>query len=130
KLELNITEDIPMVRVDPQKMQRVVANLFRNSIEAIRSSHIPNGNIALDVYLQHETLVMEVTDNGPGMPEQIKEKIFDPFTTTKSIGTGLGLYLVCEIIENHGGTINIDSTPGEGTTIRILLPLKEVSTSE
>jgi PAS domain S-box-containing protein len=130
QMDFEMEENLPTVLIDPQKFQRVVANLFRNSLEAIRSSHIENGWVKLRVYQENEQIIMEVSDNGPGMPEQIKERAFDPFTTTKSIGTGLGLYLVCEIVENHGGSITIDSAPNQGTKIRILLPLKEVKTSE
>lgn len=129
QLEFEVTDDVPIVKIDPQKFQRVFANLFRNSLEAMRASHIEDGWVKLHIFPRNNHLFMEVSDNGPGMPEQIKEKAFDPFTTTKSIGTGLGLYLVCEIVENHGGTITIDSSPGMGTTIRIQLPLQEVISS-
>jgi len=128
-LEFNVADHLPVVRLDQQKFQRVIANLFRNSIEAIRASHIENAWVRLVVEQERNHLVFQVIDNGPGMPEQIKQKAFDPFTTTKSIGTGLGLYLVCEIVENHGGTISIDSAPSQGTTIRIVLPLNEETQS-
>jgi PAS domain S-box-containing protein len=127
QLDFIVEDPVPMVHVDPQKIQRIFVNLFRNSIEAIHTAHIEDGRVTLRVRSDDSFVIMDITDNGPGMPKEIKEKAFDPFTTTKSIGTGLGLYLVCEIVENHGGSISIDSAPGQGTTIRILLPINPES---
>jgi signal transduction histidine kinase len=70
-----------------------------------------------------QELVIEVADTGPGMPPEVKEKIFEPFYSTKSGGTGLGLATVDRIIYNHKGRMAIDSQLGHGTTIRIHLPL-------
>ncbi|MDH5381279.1 MAG: HAMP domain-containing histidine kinase [Cyclobacteriaceae bacterium] len=67
---------------------------------------------------------MQVTDNGPGIPPEIKEKIFQPFFTTKPTGqgTGLGLSMSFDIVKAHGGEITVDSTPGNGATFTVTLP--------
>jgi signal transduction histidine kinase len=70
-----------------------------------------------------QELVIEVLDTGPGMPLEVKEKIFEPFYSTKDGGTGLGLATVDRIIYNHKGRVEVDSQLGHGTTIRIHLPL-------
>ena len=109
--------------LDPQQFQRVFANLVRNSVEAIQLSHKRKGRIEMRVARQEGGLEFLVSDNGPGIPAKIQETIFDPFTTTKSIGTGLGLYLAREIVENHQGSLVIDSAEGQGTRVRITIPL-------
>ncbi|MDP8244826.1 MAG: ATP-binding protein [Candidatus Hinthialibacter antarcticus] len=115
-------EESPIIDGDPQQLQRVVANLVRNSVEAIQYSHNKKGTILLRSRPVDDGVMLEVVDDGPGMSHEISEDIFDPFITTKSIGTGLGLYLVREIIDNHGGSINIDTEEGQGTAVRIFLP--------
>jgi two-component system NtrC family sensor kinase len=71
----------------------------------------------------HPYTILEVVDEGCGIPRQLLDKIFDPFFSTKgSRGTGLGMPVTRKIIEEHGGRLEVDSTPGEGTTVRFLLP--------
>ncbi len=123
-LKFQIIEPVPLVKIDPQQFQRALANLFRNSIEAIRTNK-DEGEVALKVCHKNRRIIFEVKDNGPGMPDEIRQAAFDPFTTTKSIGTGLGLYLVQEIVENHGGSIQIEAKKGIGTLVRLTVPLDE-----
>lgn len=125
EIQISIDNQVHTGYFDPQQFQRVFANLIRNSREALQHSEVKKGRIDIQVTRQEANLVFRVTDNGPGMPEEIRETVFDPFTTTKSIGTGLGLYLTCEIVENHGGTISIDSEPGKGTTIQFTIPFED-----
>jgi len=68
-------------------------------------------------------LALCIADNGPGIPEDIRERIFDPLFSTKSFGVGLGLPLVRQIVDQHGGEITVDTTLGEGTTITIMVPM-------
>ncbi len=123
-LDFSMTDNVKTAYFDLQQFQRVIINLFRNSAEALNASNIKNGQIELTVERHDDWLTFVVRDNGPGMSDEIKESVFDPFTTTKSIGTGLGLYLVREIVENHGGTITIDAVPNGGTAVQISIPLK------
>ncbi|RJP21595.1 MAG: PAS domain S-box protein [Candidatus Omnitrophota bacterium] len=124
-LKFEMPEMLPIVKIDIQQFQRAFANLFRNSVEAMRGTQRKDGEVCLSVQCRNNQIEFVVRDNGPGMPEDIRKAAFDPFTTTKSIGTGLGLYLVREIVENHGGTIQIHAVDGKGTTIRIVIPFQE-----
>jgi signal transduction histidine kinase len=74
-------------------------------------------------------VMVEVSDNGHGIPQDVLPKIFDPFFTTKQVGkgTGLGLSIVYKIVESHGGRIEVDSKPGVGTRFRVILPTKPVA---
>ena len=122
--EFEVQDPLPPVSLDPQQFHRVISNLVRNSIEAVRSMEPRDKIIGLRVNVEDDRAEFVIWDNGPGMPNDIKQTVFDPFTTTKSIGTGLGLYLVQEIVQNHGGEIAIDSTVGEGTSVRISIPAR------
>ncbi|MBI1388251.1 MAG: PAS domain S-box protein [bacterium] len=122
RFDLELDENAKTMDADPQQMQRVIVNLVRNSIEAMQIAKIKDGVIRLCSHQLKDAVQLEVIDTGPGMPKEIRDNIFDPFITTKSIGTGLGLYLVREIIQNHKGEISIETEEGKGTAIRIVLP--------
>ncbi len=115
-----LDRDIPRVRIDPGQMHQVLTNLVINGIQAIDNG----GNIEIRTYFQKGYVYLEVTDDGCGMTDEIKDKIFLPFFTTKDIGkgTGLGLSVVYGIISSAGGDIRVISKPGIGTTFRIKLP--------
>ncbi len=108
--------------VDKQKIQQVFINLLQNSSDAIHD----RGLIRIKAWQNPENLKIVFTDNGPGIPQQIHRKIFDPFFTTKDTGegSGLGLFIVHDIIIQHNGHINIDRTD-KGTVFTISLPTKE-----
>ncbi len=105
--------------VNPSAVERVVENLIINAIEAM-----PNGGkLNLATRSDAQQSVISVADTGKGMPpEFVRDKLFHPFATTKKKGIGLGLYSCREIIERHGGTIEVESQEGVGTTFRLLLP--------
>lgn len=125
--EISIELDIPadlMVWVDKQRMQQVFLNLIKNAVDAC-GSHGKIWITAREFYSEgHKEVEILVSDNGPGIPPQDLEKIFDPFFTSKDVGkgSGLGLFIVHDIIESHGGTITVDSRLEEGTTFIIWLP--------
>lgn len=123
--KIDYDEQTPNIEGDPQQLQRVVANLVKNSVEAIQYSKHKQGDILIRSRPADKGVYIEVVDDGPGMSKEIQEDIFDPFITTKSIGTGLGLYLVREIIDNHGGQITIESEEGHGATVRIFIPVAQ-----
>ena len=94
-------------------------NLFLNSAHAMRGK----GTIAVSLTAGDDSCRISVADTGPGIPPEIRAKLFTPFVTTKSRGTGLGLSTVKRLVEAHGGTIDVDCPPEGGTIVAISLPL-------
>lgn len=109
---------------DKQRLQQVVVNLLMNAIQAVGEE----GEICLEgrVDSTADQVVIQVMDNGPGIPDDIKDHIFDPFFTTKDVGegSGLGLSIVYEIIKKHGGDITVESSHGMGAKFIIRLPIE------
>ena len=121
---LDIPEDLK-VWADKQRMQQVFLNLIKNAVDVLGD----DGRIwiscrSISKGKTNREIEILIEDNGPGIPPEILDKIFDPFFTTKDVGhgSGLGLFIVHDIIEMHGGSLRIDSRPGEGTTFIIWLP--------
>lgn len=109
-----------MAKLDPDKMMRVIYNLASNAADAMNDG----GNFTITVSQENTFLKIEFADTGTGMTEEIKSKIFEPFFSYgKKHGTGLGMAIVKKIIEDHNGTIEIDSEIGKGTTLKIKLPI-------
>ncbi|TKD72026.1 ATP-binding protein [Pseudalkalibacillus hwajinpoensis] len=111
------------VMIDPGQLKQVILNMIKNSIEAIRCADQENGAISLSVFRRLHTIDIHIRDNGSGMDDTTKSKLFQPFFTTKKKGTGLGLFLCKQIIQNHRGTIKVKSSPMLGTTFLIQLPI-------
>ncbi|HIY29424.1 MAG TPA: HAMP domain-containing histidine kinase [Candidatus Mediterraneibacter avicola] len=104
---------------DKIKLEEVLLNLLRNAREAVGK----DGRISLSAARQKETVIILCQDNGCGIPANIIETIFDPFVTYKENGTGLGLSSSRQIIEAHGGSINVESAPETGTVFTVTLPV-------
>jgi two-component system NtrC family sensor kinase len=123
---LDFAEPIPQVSADPQQLERVVINLVSNAHYAMRSRPMPR-TVALRTSFDSSLglVRLQVTDNGGGIPPEIRSRIFDPFFTTKPTGegTGLGLSLCYGIIAAHNGTIALSSESDSGTTFVITLPI-------
>jgi signal transduction histidine kinase len=112
----------PRVMVNRGKMKQVLLNILRNAAQAIADPR--EGEIRVAVYEENGFGVLSVTDNGTGIPVEKQSSIFEPFYTTKGEqGTGLGLQICKQIVENHGGTIDFRSAVGTGTTFFIRLPM-------
>jgi len=105
------------------KLQQVITNLLVNAIHAIDGKN--NGKIEIDVFRKEDRLCIKISDNGIGIPSNIKHRVFDPFFTTKppGMGTGLGLPVSLSIVESMGGTITLTSIEGVGTDVEVNLPL-------
>jgi len=104
---------------DPSLLRQAVLNLLHNAEQAIGE----DGEIQLRIAAPgSEQVILEVADNGPGMPQEVARNIFRPFYTTREHGTGLGLAIARKIVEAHGGSIEVHSQPGQGTRFRIALP--------
>jgi signal transduction histidine kinase len=115
-----LADGLPAALADRNQLQQAFINLLVNAIEATP----PGGAIEVATRCDpgRKEIRVVISDSGCGMPKDVQEKIFDPFFTTKESGTGLGLAITHGIIEQHGGRIDVDSTPGQGTTFMIILP--------
>jgi two-component system sensor histidine kinase PilS (NtrC family) len=128
------TSPVATIAVDPQGLRQVIWNLCLNALEAmghqgtltVRTTVQALLNSSYHNHMEPPTatqeLLIEVLDTGPGMPLEVKEKIFEPFYSTKDGGSGLGLATVDRIIYNHKGRVEVNSQLGHGTTMRIYLP--------
>jgi signal transduction histidine kinase len=110
---------LPWVYLDALKIKQVITNLCKNANEAMPRG----GQLTLKVYRAGRKVVLEVRDNGIGVPQGVD--VFELFKTTKQAGRGVGLPLAREIISAHGGTIAFTSEAGRGTTFRVSLPIDE-----
>jgi two-component system NtrC family sensor kinase len=117
----NSDDTVPEIMADTDQIQQVFINLILNAADAMPKG----GTLTINSKLVNngEFLSIQFTDTGQGIPEPMRGKIFDPFFTTKEQGTGLGLSISYGIIEQHGGTINVESKVGEGSTFIIQLPI-------
>jgi two-component system, NtrC family, nitrogen regulation sensor histidine kinase NtrY len=125
---LTITHDLPQEQIvvfaDKSQMLRIFTNIVQNAVESL-SDENPHGLVDIRIYPLVEKGMVEITvsDNGSGVPEEVKDKIFDPYFTTKSSGTGLGLAMSKKIIELWGGSIRFESTLNVGTTFYLQIPM-------
>jgi two-component system, sporulation sensor kinase E len=126
-VEKAIEANVPSIHADRDQLVQVLINLVTNSLHAMPEG----GRLRLSLNRENSHVLLGVSDTGHGMPEEVRSKIFEPFFTTKDFGkgTGLGLTVVKGIIEEHGGTIAVESVVDKGTTFWIRLPLKEAQTA-
>ena len=136
-LELELADPLPAVRADATQLKQVAMNLLLNAAEAteavagriristrrepLDSARLARARLGAELPAG-DYLVLEVADNGCGIPAEIQDRLFDPFFTTKFTGRGLGLAAVLGIVRAHHGAIEVESRPGEGACFRILLP--------
>src|SRR5208282_1116782 len=116
---------LPVIEHDPALIQQVVLNLVLNGIQAISGS----GQVRIELRDEPGFVVVQVSDTGRGISAEALPKIFKPFFTTRTEGTGLGLSLANSIVQSHGGRIEVSSTLGKGTQFRIWLPLQRTKPS-
>jgi two-component system nitrogen regulation sensor histidine kinase NtrY len=121
KIEFNAAENNLFVFADREQLQRVFNNLIKNAIQSVPETR--EGNILITLEKSNNTVLIKIQDNGSGISDEMKDKIFTPNFTTKSTGMGLGLAMVKSIIENSGGSIWFETTVDEGTAFFISLPL-------
>jgi signal transduction histidine kinase len=117
QIRKSIPDDLPYIDSSPQQLQQVIWNLIDNAAEAMGRE----GIVELAASVEGENVVVRVSDRGPGIPEGIRERIFEPLFTTKPLGTGLGLAIVRHIVCEHGGTIEVEHSSERGTTIVLRL---------
>jgi signal transduction histidine kinase len=116
-------EPLPCALVDADVCEQVFTNLISNAFDAMNGG----GQLTIRVqpvqkHSEPTELAVEIADTGPGVPQEMKEQIFNPFYTTKKSGVGLGLAIVSKIVDAHGGTVKLVSAPGQGACFRVTLP--------
>ncbi len=120
---LKLSPNLPAVLVDSVQIQQIVLNLVRNSIEALAGC--ATRRIVIATASLGDCIEIVVSDTGPGLPASIKDRLFEPFISTKSGGTGIGLNICRTIAENHGGGISFRTETGKGTAFRVTIPVSD-----
>jgi len=122
QVQLLMTEgEVPPFRLDPEKIKQAVLNIIRNAQEALPDG----GRISVTTSVREGYAVIRIGDDGPGIASDDLPLVFEPFFTRKGAGTGLGLSITQRIVEEHHGSVRVESAPGEGTRFTIELPLAE-----
>ncbi len=121
-LERDYEEGLPQVRVEEMQLQEIFLNLITNAIQALKAQG--SGTIKLTTRFKKGKVRVQVKDNGPGILDEVKDRLFDPFVTTKppGQGTGLGLSICYGIVKRYDGEIRVESKPDEGATFTVILP--------
>lgn len=117
-VRISVDGEAPVQKADPDQLTQAVLNLLLNALEAMERE----GEMGVQVASEGRGWTVEVWDSGPGIPKEHLPRLFDPFFTTKPRGTGLGLAIVHRIVENHGGTITVESQEGKGTRFTLRFP--------
>jgi len=120
--DLQCAPELQEVNIDQRQLRQALINLIRNAMEAARSVGDKTGELFIETRAETEVIQIHIQDNGPGIPKEKEDKIFDPFFSTKEEGSGLGLPLTQQIIVGHGGEIVCESEEGKGTRFIISLP--------
>ena len=126
KLQIRVDQNMPTVELDSERIHEMSLNLILNAIDIVDDA---NGVVNIETRYHEDTQEVElsITDNGPGMTEEIMETIFEPFESEKNkFGTGLGMPIAKQVIDQHSGRIEIDTKIGKGSTFRVYLPAKLV----
>ncbi len=123
-VEKELGRDLPQILADRDQMKQVFFNVIRNSIQSMSRG----GILHLRTEIHGERVLATVRDTGGGIPSEVLQHIFEPYFTTKSEGSGLGLMIVQRVVREHGGLIEVSSEQGRGTTFRIFLPTAEKRT--
>lgn len=118
RMECELPRNLPAIAADENQLEQLLMNLVLNAAQA----SAPGGVVRLVAAVRTGGIRLVVEDRGCGMPEDVARRAFEPFYTTKARGTGLGLPICRKIVEAHGGTIAVRSTPGEGTEVTVELP--------
>lgn len=115
---IELDDTIARAKGDGDLIKQCIINLVRNALEAMQGG----GSLNLRTGMENQYVFLEAHDDGPGIPEELREKVFNPFFSTKNQGAGLGLAMTKKIIEEMGGHVELTSLPNQGTTVRLMLP--------
>ena len=124
EIEKALDSDLPLCQVDPNLIEQVILNLINNATEAMQDMR-KGKIIEITSSIGKNCILMTVSDSGPGVPLAMRDQLFDPFYSTKSRGTGIGLSISNRIITDHGASIDISESKWGGAEFRIELPIKK-----
>jgi two-component system sensor histidine kinase HydH len=133
QVERHYANDLPLVPLDESLCEQAFLNLVQNAYEAMRGedqnqNKDHSGTLRVTVQRTHqntrEGVELRLADTGPGVPDEIREEIFNPFVTTKKTGVGLGLSIVSKIVDGHHGSIRVENAPGSGAVFTLFFPLE------
>jgi nitrogen fixation/metabolism regulation signal transduction histidine kinase len=120
-IDFEVPEGEAFVQIDRQMFKRVLVNLVRNAMQAIAATR-RTGRVLVRLGREGDDVLLDVEDSGPGIPDNLREAIFDPYVTTRTDGTGLGLAIVKKIVVEHQGTISASPSELGGAKLRLRLP--------
>jgi signal transduction histidine kinase len=126
-IDLDIADELPRICLDRRLIQRTLINLVENSLNAINGSGRVSVRARPDPSRNGTGVELEISDTGMGIDPAVRHRIFEPYFSTRPSGTGLGLAIVRKAVDEHGGSISVESERGKGTTVRVRLPLKPPS---
>jgi two-component system, NtrC family, nitrogen regulation sensor histidine kinase NtrY len=126
RIRQNLSPNLPTMQLDIEQIRRVLINLIENGIDAAGEK----AHITIETEISEDEVCLRVSDNGPGVPEEERQRIFQPYISSKDSGMGLGLAVVRGIIEDHRGHIFVTDAPTGGAQFEIYLPLPEKTTGD
>ena len=126
---INIKRDL-IIQANRQMLLSALTNLAMNAIQAMKENNITEPKIDIEIKKINQDVCIEIKDNGPGIPSEVQAEIFDPFYTTRTQGTGLGLAVVKAVAKAHGGNVELDSIVNEGCSFKVLIPLESQSINQ
>jgi two-component system, sporulation sensor kinase E len=121
RVEVNLSATLPSLRIDARYIKQALLNLIKNAVAAMPEG----GTLSVETKRKGDDVLLCISDTGTGIPEEIMEKIFEPYFTTKPFGTGLGLTIVFKIVKEHFGDISVASRAAGGTTVTMALPVPQ-----
>ena len=128
KIEKSLADDLPRSYADENLIEEMVLNLLNNAAEAMKSME-SGKKIVVATFVEGEQIIIRVSDSGPGVPQKIRDKIFDPYFTTKHEGTGIGLSLCHRIINDHGGSLAVSDSEIGGAEFQIEIPINAIKSN-
>jgi len=123
KIDAALAQDLPKSLMDPHMIEEVIVNLITNAADAMKNP-AADKRVRITSSVNNKQLLVTFSDSGPGVPSGLRDKIFDPFYTTKPDSTGIGLSLCGRVISDHGGSISLHTSQLGGAEFVMLLPIK------
>ncbi len=127
RFHVDVPDEPVRVSCDAEKVTQALTNLLKNAAEAVAEKGKGEGEIRVRLHRRQEEAVIEIVDNGSGLPEELRGRLFEPYVSTKGRGTGLGLAIVRKIMEEHRGRVELEPHPRGGAVVRLIFPVEGAS---